>query len=380
MSVGAMSLPILFIDDFFPDQRIGAGAPRAANILRALSASGAKITLWATSNRFDNVIPDDSALPLGVHVVRDRKAGLGDFLTRQQQRFRGVIVSRPHNMAKFRELLVASPDILRGAKVIYDAEALFASREILRHEVNGKPLPPAEAKRLIDDEIALARNADIVIAVNERTAAAFSQAGHRDVRVLGYAVDPKPTSTPFEARRGFVFVGPSYSDATPNADSLVWFIDRVLPRLRASLGSDALLRVAGVVRAPLVKARGGNGVTLIGPTHSLAEVYSGARVFVAPTRFAAGIPLKVYDAAAHGVPVVLTSVLATDLNWATRDEILVADSPEEFSQACQELHQDPDLWNAIRTNALQRVSIDCSPSRFDATVGAMMTTIASARN
>jgi glycosyltransferase involved in cell wall biosynthesis len=118
----------------------------------------------------------------------------------------------------------------------------------------------------------------------------------------------------------------------------------------------------------------------MGAMRSLAEVYSGARVFVAPTRFAAGIPLKVYDAAAHGVPVVLTSVLATDLNWARKDEVLVADSAEEFSQACLQLHQDPNLWNAIRTNALRRVSVDCSPSRFDATLDAIMTTIATARN
>jgi hypothetical protein len=38
------------------------------------------------------------------------------------------------------------------------------------------------------------------------------------------------------------------------------------------------------------------------------------RVFAAPTRYSPGIPLKVHDAAAHGLPVVRTPLMAEQLD------------------------------------------------------------------
>ncbi len=37
---------ILMIDDYLPDRSIGAGIPRMAELLRAMSAAGAEVTLW----------------------------------------------------------------------------------------------------------------------------------------------------------------------------------------------------------------------------------------------------------------------------------------------------------------------------------------------
>jgi glycosyltransferase involved in cell wall biosynthesis len=108
-------------------------------------------------------------------------------------------------------------------------------------------------------------------------------------------------------------------------------------------------------------------------------VYSRARVFVAPTRFAAGIPLKVYDAAAHGVPTVITPILARGIGWMHERDTLIAATPEEFAIACFRLHEDRNLWEKIRVSAFERVRADCSAAHFDQTVAAVLNSIAERR-
>jgi hypothetical protein len=123
-------------------------------------------------------------------------------------------------MAAFRRVW---PGVERasGTTIVYDAEALFSARDVMRHAVLGTPLPPADAARLLDEELALADGTDAVICVNEQTARPFRAAGHRDVRVLGYAIARQPMAVRLDGRHGFLFVGPTYSEHSSNGDGII---------------------------------------------------------------------------------------------------------------------------------------------------------------
>ena len=377
------SLRILLIDDYVPDRSIGAGVPRMAELLRAMSAAGAKVTLWPIFGRIAAGLRIDT---FGASIARGARtrtnaelSGLRrfrHFLKHHGPSFDGIIVSRPHNMRTFRALVTQPPAISSLPPIFYDAEALYAEREIVMHEVLGSPLAASEARRMLDDELSLAADAAVVLTVNQVSANAFAMAGHRDVRVLGHSVVPQPTSQTFEQRDGFLFVGPTRVDREPNSDAVVWFCDHVLPSLRVQLQRDVSLTLVGMVGASTVLAREGAGLDIRGAVADLADVYSRARVFVAPTRFAAGIPLKVYDAAAHGVPTVITPILARGIGWMHGRDTLVAASPEEFASACYRLHEDRELWEKVRSSALDRIRADCSVSQFDQTVATLLNDIA----
>ena len=92
------------------------------------------------------------------------------------------------------------------------------------------------------------------------------------------------------------------------------------------------------------------------------------KYFIAPSRFAAGIPLKIVDAAAHGIPIVSTSLLGQQLGWTNGEELLLADNAEDFAECCIKLYNDPELWQKLRDNALNRVMKDCSQESFDQTL------------
>jgi glycosyltransferase involved in cell wall biosynthesis len=90
----------------------------------------------------------------------------------------------------------------------------------------------------------------------------------------------------------------------------------------------------------------------------LTPFYDDARVFIAPTRYAAGISLKVIEAASRGVPIVCTPLVAQQLGWTNGDELLTAETAAEFTRAITSLYNDADLWTRIRDRALERIVRD----------------------
>jgi len=364
---------VLVIDDWLPDPRIGAGAPRALAMLRALIKAGVSVTLLPTMKEPDDAEAVVRLVP-GLMVVAPGGtfAAIGPFLAGHGGAFDLIMVSRPHNMAAFRQAVAGMTPAPDFSRVVYDAEAIFAVRESLRRDVLGAPNSAEQTAREIAEETALAAGTRMIVAVNAATAALFRAAGHQDVRVLGHAAVTDATRTPFLKRDGFLFVGPTYADGTPNTDAVIWFADRVLPQIRARLARHVPFVLAGVQGAQEVAARAGTHLTSLGAIPDLTEAYSAARVFVAPTRFSAGIPLKVYEAAARGVPCVLTPLLAEQLGWHHEQEILVAATPEEFGEQCVRLHEDRALWERLRARALRRVARDCDPRLFDRFAASML--------
>jgi glycosyltransferase involved in cell wall biosynthesis len=224
-------------------------------------------------------------------------------------------------------------------------------------------------------ETALAADASIVLTVSEAEASAFRKSVNGDVRILGHALTAKPTIPSFKERSDILFVGALEEEDSPNVDSLLWFVRKVMPLLDDLLVSSYRLVAVGRISSQIVKQLAGPRVCLLGKRENIEEFYAKSRIFIAPTRYAAGLPMKVHESASAGLPVVATSLLATQLDWKDGDEILVADDPEKFAFACYRLYSNEELWTTVRKNALERIGRDCSPSAFSACVASVLTQV-----
>lgn len=71
-----------------------------------------------------------------------------------------MLVSRPDNMALFDDAVRHQPHVFASSRLIYNAEALFAAREILRAGLEGRPMSESEAEAMILQEINLTANVD----------------------------------------------------------------------------------------------------------------------------------------------------------------------------------------------------------------------------
>src|SRR5204863_1678805 len=134
----------------------------------------------------------------------------------------------------------------------------------------------------------------------------------------------------------------------------------VLPKIQGGLGADIPVTIAGVNKSERVKQLAGPSVRITGHLPDLTGLYDSARVFVAPTRYAAGIPHKVHEAAAHGIPIVATPLLATQLGWRDGDPFLVGADADAFARQGIALYTDESLWSNLREARLGRIEKECS--------------------
>jgi GT2 family glycosyltransferase len=351
---------VTVIDDAVPDPRMGAGFPRAAELLHALEAIGYRVTLYATSG--DPRAPSSAGFPR-VEAIANGPSGLRAFLASRRPRL--LIVSRPHNM-EYVKAAIGSDFSALGIQCVYDAEAIYAVREIGRRKAIGQALSEAEQHALIDGELALARGCASVLTVSEADRQVFAGAGVANVRVLGHALEARPTANAFERRDAILFVG-AFGPGSPNDDAVAFFCREVLPALRG-VGCSAPLVVAGAHIPESITTIGDASVSWRRDLDDLTPLYDRARVFVAPTRYAAGIALKVLEAAARGVPIVATPLVARQLGWQAGVELLIAGEPPEFARAITSLFADRTLWSGLRDAALARVTLDCDRAAFRSAV------------
>jgi len=364
---------ILFIDDRVPYQTLGSGYPRAQAFIKSIEKSGHFITLLPLqfpepefTMEPQNPLPDSIEVAYGIGC-----SGLKQFLLTRELNYDFIIVSRPHNIKEVDKILQFHPEILNRSKIIYDAEALFCLREITKADVLGNPLSTGVQEKMIADELSLYRYAHKIVTVSEREGRYFRKPEFLQINVIAHTLEKLhiPAKS-FDERFGFLFVGAIQSDDSPNGDSLIWFINNVWPLITTKI-KNAQLNIVGLCESPAVSALASANVIIHGRRNTILHFYEYARVFIAPTRFSAGIPCKVHEAGAYGLPVISTPIIASQLGW--EGIILTGGSPQEFAHHCITLHESRDLWTSQQTSIFKQIKHDCNPELFHKTVESLLT-------
>jgi len=163
--------------------------------------------------------------------------------------------------------------------------------------------------------------------------------------VVPNGVDPEhfqPTSTPRVPGR-LLFLGSL--DYAPNVQALEWFLNGILPRVRATR-PDAHLHVVGARPSPAVHslvAAAGEGVELLGEVEDVRPHLAEAALMVVPLRAGGGSRLKIVEALAAGCPVVSTPVGAEGLELVDGEHLSLADGEAPFAESVTRLLADPAL-------------------------------------
>jgi GT2 family glycosyltransferase len=364
-SKDSKKLRVLFIDDRVPFPSFGGGSPRAATIIQEIHALGCFVTMYPLQFPSDRWSHVREALPHEVEVMLEQGTDKLDHFLRERTGYYDVcFVSRPHNMHRFWGALARNRNVLDSARLVYDAQTVFATNTLLKKQMSGESIDSELATKVMDAELALAGQANFITTVSEREALHFRSHGLTNVLMLGHRLIPQPASTQFHERKGFLFVGNMQHNDGPNVDSILWFAEEVYPMITRKMGNCTRFLAAGKNDCSALAELRVPGISFLGLQPDLTYLYARSRVFVAPTRFASGMPYKIHEAASRGIPIVATRLLAEQLQWEHERELLIAETPEDFATQCVRLHEDEGLWNAVRSRALERVGIDCSPSRF----------------
>src|SRR5271166_844990 len=363
---------VLFIDDTIPLRELGSGFVRSNDLIQVMASLGYRVTVYPINPCCFGLATIYAEMPDTVEVMHDRAhEELANFLTARQGYYDAIWIARTHNLDRVKPMLER---IIAGGgkppRIVLDTEAIAALRDAERAALTDAVVFDTDAA--IMREFANAHLCRRIIAVNPLEAQKLRDLGFSDVVVIGHWREAQPTPRAFADRAGMLFLGAIHQQDSPNRDALAWFVSEVLPLVEQSLGWETRLTVAGYVdpAISLEEYREHPRITLRGAVEDIAPLYDAHRIFIAPTRYAAGVPYKVHEAASYGLPVVATKLLCRQLGWQDGHELIAADTadPAEFARRMVALYRDATLWQMLRNNALERVRTEHGRAQYEAAV------------
>ena len=340
-------LRVLVIDHEYPRLGRDAGSYAALQEMKLLTGLGCKVT-FLPRNLFRAGTHVDALQRLGIECVYSPwHRSVEGFLESRGREFDVVYVTR---YAVAEDVL----DVVRRtseAKIVFNNADLHFLRE-LRGALERGDSDLSGPRRTRERELAVMGAVDAVLSYNDVEQAIIASHLMRDDHVFTcpWVLEADASSVPFEEREGIAFLGGF--GHPPNREAMDWFIERVMPLLRAARPSLELHVWGSQLPADAGWERR-DGVVVRGYARSLDEVFDSCRVFVAPLRSGAGIKGKVLDSLARGVPTVLSPVAAEGTGLVDGLSTLVASSPESWVESILSLVDDAGLWHALSAASLE---------------------------
>ncbi len=361
---------ILFLEDKLPKPEHGMGFVRSDTISQILAREAGLLSMAGLHN---------TSWDAGAAVERAGKTieiltninvdSIERFFQERVGVYDVVWLCRTHNLPRLRAWRAACPAFFEGLQIVLDTEAIASAR---RHGYAQQVGQSTNLEEMLFEELEYLDGISHICAVNELDRLMLVDMLEKrrlkvPVSVLGHSIDRKRTVPKFDDAVDIVLAGAFSQPDGPNADGLLWFDEYVRPLLTDM--TEFQFVIAGSHAAQFAAAaRLKYPYKIISDPPDMGAVYQGARLMIAPTRFAAGIPMKVHEAASYGVPVVMTDLLARQLAWNTRGIVGSPADPLEMAALVNTLASDRIAWEIAQETQLSLVEQDCDPAEFDAKI------------
>lgn len=215
-----------------------------------------------------------------------------------------------------------------------------------------------------------ARAADHILTVSEGDREHFGKFTNLDkITAIPTGVDvdyfqPRPGA---EEANTIVFTGSM--DWRPNEDGIIFFAQKILPRIRQMI-PEVVLWVVGRSPSPAIKKLGESdaNVRVTGVVEDIRPYVARGAVYVVPLRVGGGTRIKIFEAMAMGKAVVSTTIGAEGLPVTHDKDIVLADDPADFAERTAQLLRNESLRTQMGSSARhlveqhyswRRVGADC---------------------
>ncbi len=205
-----------------------------------------------------------------------------------------------------------------------------------------RALLEVEWRKLRAREAAACRACDVTIAVSEDDRDRLSAlAPTAAITWIPTGVDTNYFTTTAGGERPAHVVFSGSMDWHPNEDAVRYFINDILPLVRAEVPAVTFSVVGRNPSAELGAAAAAAGVEVTGTLDDIRPSIAEAALCVVPLRAGSGTRLKIFEALAMGKAVVSTTVGAEGLAIESGRHYVAADGAQHFSRAVIDLLNDP---------------------------------------
>jgi glycosyltransferase involved in cell wall biosynthesis len=179
-----------------------------------------------------------------------------------------------------------------------------------------------------------------VVSASDRAQAQGMGAAHSRIVANGVDLDdfrPAPGLVPSR----LLFLGAL--DWFPNQDAVIYFVDTMLPLIRARRAGVEFKIVGRRPPATLRRRLETEpGVELVGEVADVRPWLASAAVVVVPLRVGGGSRIKIIEALAMEKAVIATTIGAEGLELRSGSHLLIADTPQQFARLTVQLLTSPE--------------------------------------
>jgi len=385
---------ILFLTQILPYPPVSGPKVKTWHVLRYLAEHGYKITLASFIRSEETPYIEDvkmicdtvytvpvhrSRIMDGYYLLRSQFTGRPflverDDLSEMRDLVRKVISSNSIDVVHADQLTMTQfafplpvPEHKRPALVFDAHNAVWTITE--RMKQNAAPflqLPLAlETKRIRNYEGKIVKYFDATLAVTEPDRMALLGALRLQDRgaeiptisVIPIAVDTTKIKPVQPAHDSFNILTMGTLYYPPNADGIRWFIQQVFPIVRKKLPQATLTIVGKNPPKDFLNlaANKDSGIVAPGFVPELDPYFARSAVTVVPVRAGGGMRVRILEAFARAAPVVTTTVGLEGIDASPGEDVLVADSPEEFAASVIDLIEQKDLRQQLSKNGRRLV-------------------------
>lgn len=185
----------------------------------------------------------------------------------------------------------------------------------------------------------MCRTFDAVLAVSQEDKLALIEAGARlDMTVIPIAIDTdEQAQIPRQPRSPhIVHIGTMYWP--PNIAGITWFLDEIYPLVKQQVPDVRCTLIGARPPASITdRAKADSSLTVTGYVEDPIPYLADSSMMVVPLKAGGGMRVKILNALSQGIPMVSTTVGCEGINVTNGEDILVADSPEDFADATTRL-------------------------------------------
>lgn len=219
--------------------------------------------------------------------------------------------------------------------------------------------------RLLKFEMQMAKAVDGIIAISDADADTFREYSPETPCTsvpIGFDFTTIGTYDMYKQFENFpVFYHLGSMDWMPNIQGIKWFIEEVMP-LVTTVYPEFVFRIAGKKMPEWFFHRQSKNLVADGEVTDSQLYHSNKSIMIVPILSGGGIRVKIIEAMALGKTIISTTIGAEGIPCTDQENILIADTKEDFSIQIKKCRDSKELCQTIGRNAqkLALENFDCN--------------------